>query len=244
MDETTVPVLPCLSLDETIEFYALLGFKVTYKQKSPYIWLALQRDDCNLHFFGIKTLVPQEAFSTCLIMVNEVATYHRTFAEALRAKYGKVPIAGIPRITRFKMGQSRFTLVDPSGNSLLYIQRGAPDIDHNQPKAKQQGLADAIQLALQLRDSKNDDEAAARILDVALSRHETAPPIERARALAARAEIAVAQQDTARLQAIQTDFAQINLTEAERANFRQELEAATELEKWLKLEPESPSTDN
>ncbi|MFI6392624.1 hypothetical protein ACIBHY_46305 [Nonomuraea sp. NPDC050547] len=29
--ETTIPVLPCVSLDETLEFSQSLGFEITYK---------------------------------------------------------------------------------------------------------------------------------------------------------------------------------------------------------------------
>lgn len=33
--ETTVPCLPCVSLDATLELYQALGFEVTDQQKSP-----------------------------------------------------------------------------------------------------------------------------------------------------------------------------------------------------------------
>jgi hypothetical protein len=34
--ETTIPLFPCGSLDETLAFYHALGFEVTYKLKEPY----------------------------------------------------------------------------------------------------------------------------------------------------------------------------------------------------------------
>jgi hypothetical protein len=32
MDETLIPLLPCVSLDEVLDFYQTLGFEVTYQQ--------------------------------------------------------------------------------------------------------------------------------------------------------------------------------------------------------------------
>jgi hypothetical protein len=35
VDETTIPVLPCQALQPVIDFYAALGFDVTFQQRSP-----------------------------------------------------------------------------------------------------------------------------------------------------------------------------------------------------------------
>jgi hypothetical protein len=94
---------------------------VTYQQKRPYA--AVRRGGIELHFGAApKWLDPKEESTGCLVMVTEVAPYHRVFTDALRSKYGKVPASGIPRLTRFRTGQSRFTVVDPSGNAVIYIQ--------------------------------------------------------------------------------------------------------------------------
>ena len=50
-----------------------------------------------------------------------------------------------------------------------------------------------------------DDAGAAKVLDVALARKDPAPPAERARALATRAELAVALGDTERLRALRAE---------------------------------------
>ncbi len=42
---------------------------------------------------------------------------------ALRRVHGNVLSSGRPRITRYRPGSSRFTLIDPSGNSIVFIQR-------------------------------------------------------------------------------------------------------------------------
>jgi catechol 2,3-dioxygenase-like lactoylglutathione lyase family enzyme len=225
-----IPVLPCVSIDETLDFYRTLGFEVTHKQTSPYVWLAVRRGGIELQFFGFKELDPKEAFSTCLVMVPEVETYHRSFADALREKYGKLPTTGIPRITRFRAGQTRFTVVDPSGNSVIYIRRDEPDVEYyGKPGEKRSGLAKAIETATVLRDFKEDDAAAAKVLDVALAKDVSADPVDRARALAARAELAVAMGDAERARAVRAELQQIPLSDRDRDRFRHELQAADEL---------------
>ncbi|KFA89770.1 hypothetical protein [Archangium violaceum] len=54
-------------------------------------------------------------------------------------------------------------------------------------------------------------------------------PLERARALAARAELAVALGDETRARSAREELQRIPLSEEERARFREELEAADAL---------------
>jgi hypothetical protein len=230
--ERTIPVLPCVSLDETLDFYQTLGFEVTFKQTSPYAWLAMRRGGIELNFFVDKGLDPEKAFSTCLVMVAEVEPYHRAFADALRGKYGKVPISGIPRITRFREGQSRFTVVDPPGNSVIYIRHDEPEVEYYGKRGEtRSGLAKAIETAAVLRDIKEDDAAAAKVLDVALAKDVSAAPVDRARALAARAELAVALGDAERARAVRDELRYIPLSDEDRERYRDELKAADELER-------------
>jgi len=214
----TIPVLPCASMPETLEFYRALGFEVTHEQTHPNVYAATHRGDVHLHFFGLPRLKPSESYGTCLVIVPEVERLHETFAAALRAKYGKVPLAGVPRITRMKQGQSRFTVVDVAGNSIIYIREDAPD-DYDEGASDNQSqtrLGRALRAAARLRDFKNDDRAAARVLDAAL-RKEKGAPFERARVLAARAEIAIATGDAARAQAARAEIAALPLGPDERA---------------------------
>ena len=199
--ETTIPLLPCVSLDETLDFYRALGFEVTYQQARPNPYAVVRRGGFELHFFGLKGLEPASAYSTCLVAVPEVEPLHQTFSEALQRKFGRLPVAGIPRLTRMKPGQGRFTLVDLSGNSVIFVKKepgaGKNDAPPPEPGARSP-LAKALAAAARLRDFKTDDAAAAKVLDVALARNEPSDPVERARALAARAELAVPLGDEAR----------------------------------------------
>ena len=49
-NEITVPLLPCRDIDEIVEFYGILGFRQTYYQALPNPYVALKREDINLHF--------------------------------------------------------------------------------------------------------------------------------------------------------------------------------------------------
>ncbi|MDF2695228.1 MAG: hypothetical protein K0S65_3611 [Labilithrix sp.] len=229
----TIPLLPCVSIDEAIGFYRLLGFEVTYQQARPNPYAALRRGDANLHFFGLQGLDPKKAFSTCLIVMPEVESVHKMFAEALRGAYGRVPVAGIPRISRMRKGQSRFTIVDPAGNSVIVVRSDEAN-DTTTPSSKPLSrLARALEQATILRDGKNDDLAAAKVLDVALSKDEPWSPIERARALAARTELAVALGDGTRAATLRDELGKLPLSNEERARFAEELNAAERLEHSL-----------
>lgn len=235
LDETTVPALPCVTLAETLPFYELLGFEVTYQQKSPNPYAVVRRGGIELHFFGLNGLKPEAAFSTCLAIVPDVEALHQTFAAALRQRYRKLPIAGFPRITRMKPGQGRFTVVDPAGNSVIFIKRAADGATSEKKSdgQSQSRLAKAVETAEILRDSKGDDVAAAKVLDVALARNEIVTPVDRARALAARAELAVALGDMPRARDAGVEIRNLPLSEDDRQRLRHELNAADELERSL-----------
>ena len=235
MREEMIPVLPCASLPETLAFYRVLGFEVTYEQTRPYVYGTTRRGGMQVHFSGDKNYDPTKGGGYCLVMVPEVEQLHRTFAEALRRVHGKLPVAGIPRITRMKPGQSRFTIVDVAGNSLVFIKQGASEEgetaeDAIAPRAGESRLVRALRLAARLRDFKNDDAAAAKVLDTALAHVEPAAPIERARALAARVELAVVLAQPARAAALRAELGALPLSAAERDELAPELERARAVE--------------
>ncbi|MGK5640354.1 glyoxalase [Streptomyces sp. URMC 126] len=185
-NETTVPLMPCASVEETLAFYEALGFEVIYKQSKPYVSLMLRWSGFRLCFGPApKDLDPAREESGCaLVMVDDVAPYHAEIVAAMRRAYGKVLHSGLPRVTRYRPGASRFTLVDPSGNSIVFIRRDEPlELEYGGSK-KLTGLAKAVDNARILREFKNDDLQAFRALKSALRRHgPDAPTVERAIAL-------------------------------------------------------------
>lgn len=192
-NETTVPVLPCAAVDETVEFLEALGFEVTYRQTRPYLYLAFERGGVHLHYAKppVGHDPAAEDGGACLVFVDRVAPYHAEFKAGLKAHYGRVPSTGRPRITRYREGASRFTLVDPSGNSLIFIQRDEPMELEYGGSSELTGLAKALDNARILVEFKNDDRAAFRALCSAYRRHAAAAePETRAAAVAELTDLA------------------------------------------------------
>ncbi|MFC3962657.1 glyoxalase [Nocardia jiangsuensis] len=234
MADTAVPVMWAGELSETLDFYKTLGYEVTYEQTRPYTYGAIRRPGYDLHFFAPPKgdRGPVENVG-CLVMVGEVEELHAGFSAALRAKYGRVPARGIPRITRMRPGQTRFTVYDPAGNGITYIRHDEPEMEYG-GSTKLTGLAKVIDNARILRFSKQDDPAARRALEAGLRRHGgTATALERAHALADLVEIAVAEEDSARAAELRGKIAELELSAEERTTIAEHLRIATDLAAWL-----------
>jgi hypothetical protein len=236
--ETVVPLMPCKSLPETLDFYRTLGFEVTHEQTNPYVYGAVSKGDVHLHFSTLSAYGAKNAFGACLVMVQQVALVHRRCADALRTRFGRVPTAGFPRITRFGKQESRFKLFDPSGNMLIYIDQDESYSGYLEYQEDMSPMAQALDTADFLRDTYSNDGAAAKVLDKALARNDAGNNIagtliERARVLAARAEIAVAIGETERAGALRKELQAMALPDAAREQYRDELQAADVLEHWL-----------
>jgi catechol 2,3-dioxygenase-like lactoylglutathione lyase family enzyme len=200
-DEIAVPLLPCASIDVMAEFYTALGFRTTYRQTRPNPYVAMQREDLHLGFFGMPEFEPEQSYGTCVVLVKDIEGLHRAFADGLRERFGRVPLAGIPRMTRPRPrknngGVTGFSVVDPGGNWIR--------ISAQRPVAapKRGGrLASSMENAVVLADSHGDHQQAARILDTALRKAgPDEDPVLLVEAMVYRAELAVTlhDQDTAR----------------------------------------------
>jgi hypothetical protein len=224
-NETTTPILPCVSVEAMRGFYESLGFRTTYAQQRPYLYLAVAWSGFELHF----RKAPQgmdpanEDGGAAIVSVDAVAPYHAAFVAAMREVHGRILTKGLPRITRLRPGASRFTLYDPSGNSIIFIQRDEPgEVEYGGSSALV-GLAKALDNARIYREFKTDDRAAFRHLRSALRKHrDNAPPVDRALALATLMSLAVALEDTQEIPALRHELAGISLTPAE----QQRLDAA------------------
>ncbi|MGY0499747.1 glyoxalase [Nocardia sp. FBN12] len=218
MTDTAVPLLWSGDLPSTLEFYRALGYTVTHEQTRPYVYGAIEHHGCALHFAPAPPGVELPAeHAGALVMVDDVAARHAEYTAALRAHYGKIPSKGRPRITRFRPGQSRFSLVDPVGNTVLVIQRDEPmELEYGGSR-ELEGLARVLDNARILRDFKNDDRAATRALEAGLHRFgATATTLDRARAYAALAELALAAENPDRLAHWKSELATVELTPEER----------------------------
>jgi hypothetical protein len=217
-DWMTIPVLPCESIVETLAFWEGLGFTVTYRQTRPYQYGVVKRGDYALHFARMKGLDrAKNVYNGCLVMVSDVAQVHQEFARKLKQQFGKVPQAGIPRISRMKPGATRFTLTDVSGNWIIFIQHGEKD-QQTWEKAddpNQTPLQKSIATAIRFRDYKEDATAAAATLEAALRKAINERPIDIAEAWIIRLGLAREMNDFERIDTYKTRLHEMNLPEAE-----------------------------
>ncbi|WP_254562677.1 hypothetical protein [Dyadobacter diqingensis] len=195
----TIPVLSCLSIEKTLDFWELLGFRVTYKQTRPYPYGVVERAGSQLHFTAAKQgKEMNQSFTGCLVTVPDAEKVYQEFTQKLKAGFGKIPNTGIPRISRMKPGTTRFTLTDPAGNSIIFIHYGEKDQKtwERAENKNQTPLQKSIAAAVRFRDYKNDDKAAAAILDAALKRADNEIRIDVAEALAILIELADFMNDS------------------------------------------------
>jgi hypothetical protein len=233
----TVPLLPCASIDEIAEFYRPLGFEVTYRQVRPNPYVALRRDDLELHYFGMDGFRPEDSYGSCVVLVDDTEPLFEAFAAGLRAAYGKLPLSGFPRITRPRRRKnagnlSGFSLVDPSGN-WVRVLRDAPARETSGDR-----LADAVANAVVLADSHGDDAQAYKILTGAVRRLAAeSAPVSQAEAHGYLAELAVRRGEPALAREHLAALHAVELTGDDRAATAQALDAAGELVEQLPDQP-------
>lgn len=209
----TIPILPCVSIGETLSFWQGLGYNVTYKQTRPYQYGVVARNGSALHFVTVKGMHSMNNFHTgCLVIVIDAGQVYKRFSADLKKLFGKVSHAGIPRISRMKPGATRFTLTDVSGNTVIFVSSGNTDQDNWKDTDSINGskMQKAIAIARRYRDYKTDDGLAAKTLDTVLRTASDEDP-DLAEALIMRMEIALHQGETLREQECRQKLAALDL---------------------------------
>ena len=233
-----IPALPCRALDDSLPFYRALGFEVTYRQERPNPYAAVRRDDIELHLFGVPEFDPGESMHTVIVLVPDTGALHAAFAAGLREAFGKVPVSGIPRMTRPRRMQGTrggFMVVDPGGNWLrISRQRTESDADldggpQDGPGAEEGRLARVVAAAARQADSHGDDAAGIRMLEIGLTRHADTPPAQRVPALGYLAELHVRTGDRDAAAAVLAQIEALELSAADRESLAAELAVAAEL---------------
>ncbi len=231
-NEIMVPLLPCRSIDEIVEFYGMLGFTQTYYQVRPYPCVGLKRDDIQMQFFGMPDFKAEDSYGSCLVIVPDTGELYRSFAASMRTAHGKLLVSGIPRMTRPRKrknadGLSGFSVIDPGGNWIRIFAATAERDEHEPAPGK---LGAILQNAVVMGDSKGYDARAAEILDGALERNGlTASATDLVEALAYRAELALRADDTAAAATAIARARGITLTDAERVKLAETLASLDDL---------------
>ena len=229
-NERTYPILPARELDEAIAFYETLGFKRTYRQVRPNPYAVVALEDIQIHLCGIEGFNPADSYASVIIAVPDPDGLYQTFAARLRSKYGKLPVAGIPRILRprKRYGTVRgFTVIDPGGNWLRVYKLGDSQPDATQEKTE--GLAQSVLVAARLADAHGNDALALKTLDNGLARFPQAALIERVKAYLYRAELAVRLNNPALARASLRAALALELTDDEKAMLAEEVTHVSEL---------------
>jgi catechol 2,3-dioxygenase-like lactoylglutathione lyase family enzyme len=229
-NERTYPILPCRELDESIAFYETLGFRRTYRQIRPNPYAVVALEDIQIHLCGIDGFNPVDSYASVIIAVPDPDSLYRTFAARLRDSYGKLPVAGIPRILRprKRYGTVRgFTVIDPGGNWLRVYKLG--DTEQDAAAEEVEGLTQIIHVAARLGDAHGDEALALKTLDNGLKRFPQAAAMDRVRAYLYRTELAVRLNNAELARASLVAAKALDLTEDEQVKVADELAHVTEL---------------
>ncbi len=198
-----IPILPCPSITEQVKFYESLGFHTVEMFTSPNPYAVVQYDTIVLHFYGSKKMVPNENASMCYVQVDDVDSLYELFIKGLKETTGKIPRAGLPRLTKLKdlTSDRRFTLTDTGGNTLYIGMPHTAKVDEN-PFFRSLESAEHQQhfgTVYNLLYSKEDVTLAAQTLekyfpdDVTLIK---LPPMDKAKLLLLALDIQFQQHET------------------------------------------------
>jgi catechol 2,3-dioxygenase-like lactoylglutathione lyase family enzyme len=230
-NERTYPCLPCSDMDVSMAFYESLGFKKTYRQTRPNPYAVVAREDIHIHLFGMEGFNPADSYGTVIVTVPDPDSLYKDFAAGLRKTYGKLPVAGIPRILRprKKYGTvSGFSVVDPGGNWLRISKLGESEQEDSAEKAE--GLTQIIYVAARLGDAHGDEVLALKTLENGLARFaDSAEAIELAKAHLYRAELAVRTKDHELARSSLAAAQALELTDEEKTALADEFTHASEL---------------
>jgi catechol 2,3-dioxygenase-like lactoylglutathione lyase family enzyme len=228
-NERVYPMLPCADLDDSISFYEVLGFRRTYRQVRPNPYAVVELEDISIHLFGIEGFDPAESYGSVGIAVHDPDRLYTAFAAGLRESYGKLPVAGIPRILRPRKKYGTvygFSVVDPGGNWLRVSKLGDSE---EATLEKAEGLAQIMNVATRLGDAHGDEALALKTLENGLARFPDAATIERARAYLYRAELAVRLNNPELARSSLKAATALDLTSEEQAMVADEVAHVTEL---------------
>ena len=118
MADHATPNLPSRHYDDTIAFYAKLGFTVRWHDSG---WLIMENSGLVLEFFRYPDIDPATSSFGCCLRLDDVHVFYETCRSAGIAE----KTTGFPRLRPPKREDSGMTigyLVDPDGSLLRLVQ--------------------------------------------------------------------------------------------------------------------------
>lgn len=231
MTERTIPGLKTRDVEPVAEFYTALGFEITFQQTSPYRFLSVRRGGIELNFHGDRHFDPATSAHGCVVHTDRVDHLYAVFTEALAAHFGRVPLEGTPRVGSLQdmsYGVRQFLLIDPGGNTLQICQAISADQSHR--PVPRETFARAVHMGALFADSKQDLEAAVKVLDRALGRTDEEPTaVQLVRLLVLRADVAIRQGDRGFAATLLNRVRGLELSADQREELADELRRAGEL---------------
>ncbi|MGI2294449.1 bleomycin resistance protein [Paenibacillus sp. GXUN7292] len=233
-----IPIFPCRSIDEHLDFYQALGFELTYRQAKPNLYACVRHSIVELHFFVLKQLEPSNSYSMCYVSVPDVDSVYKEFCGNLKKIYQKVPSQGFPRITKLNnlAEDRRFNLIDPAGNRLLIGQKHASSkpIQNDQYMVVHPSrFTNALETAYRLAYAKDEPAEAARVLELVFSKTEEVSITLRYKAYVLRADVAISMDELNLAMTFIREAEKLSLSEQELEEVMEATERLDELKMTL-----------
>lgn len=186
-----IPILPAKNLNGQCAFYESLGFAVTKKYKAP-PYAVVEYDDISIHFWVNKAQIPEENAICVFIEVDDVDHVNEIFTSNLKKTSGKIPRSGFPRITKVRelKEDRRFTLSDPSGNTIYFATPAATPAARMLEDEKYAKIFGAV---YDLLYSHENPEKAKKALPTIMRHRDELSPADREKLDALAAEIEKSQ---------------------------------------------------
>lgn len=234
-----VPILPCKSLDELLNFYKQLGFEVVYHQKSPNPYAIVEKDWIRLDFYGIKHHDPKKCYHTCYILADEADALYEQFSNALRKQSGKLPTRGLPRISEIRdksSGVREFMFSDVAGNCIRIGRKIDSTEEPEYPAeimAANKRLSLVLDFAYRSEDEPDEYEKVAALLNKAIEREKGFPCINLYKAMTLRADIAIQQENIILAQQLLNEVKTSRLITDDKEKYKAELQRVADLEQKI-----------
>jgi len=121
-----IPLLPAVSMKDTVQFYKDLGFVNTYEgEERSSNYAVMINDYLEIHIYGYKKLAIPTSTNSYLYKVEDVDTFYELLKSNFKKANGKfLSRTGLPRIgmPRYLKYDRRFTITDPKGNYLIFAE--------------------------------------------------------------------------------------------------------------------------